>query len=169
MANITSFQKLVDTNRKAVIKITNRFDGASGQDSGRLVIDSSNLAFALNTTGGLKTGGTNALPRYRVDVVKAYGSVSPGGQVLVQYDNTVAANQQNSIVAIFNQGFSNYDEEGHVMNNPHFGTSNGNIIVTTLGIGANGSYDITLELRKDAMHFGAGQHADPAAFNRHSS
>jgi hypothetical protein len=172
MANVTSFQKLRDSNKEAIIKITNRLDGTT-TESGRVVVDASNLAFALNSTGGIKsTGGVgvNPMTRYKIDVVKILASLGPGVQVMLQYDNSIAANQQNSIIAVLGPGFSKVDEEGLFINNPHFTTnSNGNILISTTGLTANSGYDITMWLRKDPTTYSAGQHADPGAFGRFTS
>jgi hypothetical protein len=166
MANIIQKQVLVDSNKRAVIKITGQFDG-SGQETEVEKINAANLAFSLNNNNYIKTGVTDQLARYKIDVAKLKWSIKDA-MVKLFFDNTVAANLTNSVIAILGPGAGSFGEEedAYVITNDHFGTSNGNIMATTLAAGANASYTIVIEVRKDPRHFGMGQHADPAAFNR---
>lgn len=168
MANANNIQRLIDNQNIAIIKLSGSFDGAGGQETGIIKVDASNLNFALNTTGGLKSAGgvgTNALPRYRTSVRALDWSIVGGGQVTLGWDNTVAANQANAIIAICGGNWK-WERERWLVENPHFNTSNGNIYLTTLGFGANSSYSITFELKKYGQHYDQGQIEAPSDFNR---
>jgi hypothetical protein len=70
---------------------------------------------------------------------------------------------------MFLSGNSEYDGAGNWVTIPNNakGTANcnGNIGVRTRGMGANTSYTIILELRKENEYYQRGQFNDPAAFN----
>jgi hypothetical protein len=74
-----------------------------------------------------------------------------------------------SNTAFFLNGNGEYDGNGNWLTipNPTAGAagSNGNMGITTRGMGNGDSYTIILELRKDNAYYQRGQFNDPAAFN----
>lgn len=166
MANAFTYQVLRDTTTDAVIKLTGRFDGASGSEANTARIQVANLANALATNGypraNAQGGAANtALSYYDVQVTGIKYNVNMGAGAVELFWNGGTP----STIALLN-GVGTYGAETQdpaIPNNA--GTPNGNIGVNTYGVVANTSYTVVLTLRKNNAHFQRGQFNDPSAFN----
>lgn len=166
MTTTISTQKLIDSNKRALIKVVCLFDGTA-QTQIR-VVDSANLAFALNTAGYIKTNHANAKSIYRNTVKRIFGQGNfTSGYVTLTWGGTGNANSQ--IVTLGTGQFDyNFDAEGLSGSIPiqYQANSTGDITFNTTGLTANDSVTFFLDLKKDARDYDAGQTADPAAFNK---
>ena len=169
MANVYGINVLKDDTQHAVIKLTARFDG-TGQESNTARIAANTLSGALATNGFLvaNTQGGSAnttLPYYGLAINRLWYDCSGTANSDVELYWTATA----SNTAFFMNGNGEYDGAGNwiTIPNPTAGAagSNGNIGITTRGMGNGDSYTIILELRKDNAHYQRGQFNDPAAFN----
>jgi len=163
MANIYGEQRLVDTNKRAVIKLTATIDGNNAANL--IVVDTSTLAYAMNANNYLMVTNTHPRPCYNVAIKRVWGDVNVSGVVKLGW-----ANDSNTDIIVLGPDVHhwNFGEEG--LNAPIRNTtganSTGDIIISTIGATANNSYTLFLELSKSPENFSQGQHADPAAFNR---
>ena len=169
MANVYGINVLKDDTQHAVIKLTAKFDG-SGQETNTARIVANTLSGALATNGFLvaNTQGGSAnttLPYYGLAINRLWYDCSGTANSDVElYWSATASN-----TAFFMNGNGEYDGAGNwiTIPNPTAGAagSNGNIGITTRGMGNGDSYTIILELRKDNAYYQRGQFNDPAAFN----
>lgn len=169
MANVYGINVLKDDTQHAVIKLTAKFDG-TGQETNTARIVANTLSGALATNGFLvaNTQGGSAnttLSYYGLAINRLWYDCSGTANSDVElYWSATASN-----TAFFMNGNGEYDGAGNwiTIPNPTAGAagSNGNIGITTRGMGNGDSYTIILELRKDNAHYQRGQFNDPAAFN----
>lgn len=166
MANAFTYQVIKDTTEHAVIKLTGKFDG-SGQEDNASRISASSLAGALNsnTVPGLLSSGGSAKSYYNLSINRLwYDCVNP-----TSADVEIFWKANTESTAFIVSGTYEYDGAGNWVTVPNSarGTAgcNGDIGVRTRGFGANGSYTIVIELRKDNADYQRGQFNDPAAFN----
>jgi hypothetical protein len=165
MANEFTYQVIKDTTEQCVIKLTGKFDG-SGQEDNAVRIQANTLYGALNanTIPGLLVNGGSALSYYGLTINRIwYSTWTTGGEVTLYW-------QDNVNTPIFHiSGGGEYDGAGNwiTVHNPNVvsASASGNIGVKTRGAGANSSYTIVLEIRKDNAQYQRGQFNDPAAFN----
>lgn len=164
MANTLKEQKLIDSNKRSLLKYVFISDGT--QESGSKIVDAANLAFALDTTGKIKVGTTNTKSKYTTTVKRIFGNYSGAGYMKLDWDGT-----GNTEIAAFGPGTIDIDFENRsepsVISNLATG-SNGNILLTTVGASSATVATLVIELRKDSADYDAGQTADPAAFNKGS-
>lgn len=161
MANANLVQKLVDTNKRAIIKMTGTFDGFN-QETNTIKVDVSSLALALNANGQVMSSNTHPKSLYRVWPTKIIYNVNiKAGYIKLHYD----ASSGDGTIAVLGPSFGKIDDDGLLHVNPLSANSNGDICITTMGAAANDSYTIILDIRKDSRDYDAGQTADPAAFN----
>ena len=166
MANQFTYQVLKDTTERAVIKLTGKFDG-SGQEDNPNRISANSLSGALNsnTVPGLLSSGGSPLPYYGLNIHRLwYDCVNPTGADVDLYWNA-----NTTISALLLSGTYEYDGNSNWVTIPNaaYNTTgcNGDIGLRTRGFGANTSYTIIIEVRKDNAHYQRGQFNDPAAFN----
>ena len=57
MANVITEQKVIDNHNRALLKYVIRFDGSSTANT--LLVDASNLRYAMNTSNKIMTSNTN--------------------------------------------------------------------------------------------------------------
>jgi hypothetical protein len=157
VANSNAVAKLVDTQQRAVIKMTGIFDG-TGQETGVIKVDASSLAFAMNANNMIMSSNTHPRSIYRLAIKKiVYNIGSASGHVKLFYDNS--AGLDGTIIAVRGSGV--VDEEGIVITNPNDSpNSNGDIVLTTLGFAANDSYTILLDIKKDPQSYSRGGEID---------
>jgi hypothetical protein len=169
MANAYTSQILKDDTQHVVIKLTAKFDG-TGQESNTARIVANSLFGALATNGypvaNVHGGAANTTLNY-------YGLSLH--RLWFDCTNAVAADVELFWQATTPQtlmhlsGAGEYDGAGNwiTMPNSTAGTSgsNGDLGITTRGMGANNSYTIILQLRKHNEYYSRGQFTDPAAFN----
>ena len=161
-APVTSYQVMKDTTEHAVIKITAKFDGTT-QESDHVRIKANTFSGALNTTGGLLSGGGTRLPYYGLTVNRVWYDCDQTGDVQLFWD----ADTAGMIMMLNGNGEYNSAGNWNSIPNQTKGTSNatGDIGVVTRGMVANSSYTIILDLRKENEYYQRGQFNDPAAFN----
>ena len=164
--NVFTYQVIKDTTEHAVIKLTGKFDG-TGQEDNAHRIPASSLYGALNAnaTPGLLSDGGSALDYYGLNIHRIwYDCVNPQAA-----DVDIYWNANPTITAFLISGTYEYDGAGNFVTVPNAAKDtlqcNGDIGIRTRGFGANTSYTIILELRKENEYYQRGQFNDPAAFN----
>ena len=161
MANSNNVQKLKDTNKTAVFKLTGFFDG-TGEETNVLKIDTSTLTFAMNANNMIMSANTHPKPRYRAIPTRIwYDCNIKNGWLKLNFDSSSG----DATILAVGRGQAQVDcTEAQV--NRQEANSNGDIMLSTSGASGNDSYTIIVELRKDARDFDQGQTADPQAFNK---
>lgn len=154
MPNKYTEQRIVDSNKKVLIKLTGILDT---EMSNTVLINTQSLAFALNTNNQIMVANTDPKPAYRVVVKRVYGDVNLSGYMSLQWHGT--SNTEFLVIGPTTFDFG----EINIPNNE--ANTNGSILASTKGVGANSSYTIFVELIKDARDYDRGQTADPYAFN----
>lgn len=163
MATITE-QKLIDNNKRALIKYTFVFDGTELANT--RIVDASNLKFSLNSTGKIATSNTNLRNYYKTDVKRIFGLGSfqtAGGYADIKWNGTNTATIVLVGDAPFDFDFQSMGD-GAVISNPD-ATSNGDILISTNNTDSGDTLTLFIDLRKDSSSYDAGQTADPTAFN----
>lgn len=160
MANTIREQRLIDSNKRALIKYVVLSDGT--QESNTRLLDASNLAFALNANGYIMSSNTNPKSNYRTTVrkIKAYSKTA--GSVRLKWEGDA-----NSEIITFGSASVdlNFENDGAIIWNPE-ANATGDILISTLGLTAGDTFTIFLDLKKNSEDYDAGQTADPYAFNR---
>jgi len=166
-APVTTYQVLKDTTERAVIKLTAKFDGTTQEDNPHR-ITANTLTGALNTSNTLLSVGGSAKDFYNLSIHRLwYDCVNA-----VNADVDIYWNANPTISAMVVSGTYEYDGNSNWVTIPNaaYGADgvtscNGDIGIRTRGMGANSSYTIIVELRKDNAYYQRGQFNDPAAFN----
>lgn len=163
MANKVVDQKVIDTNKRALLKYVIVSDGSATANSSLIAFK--DLNYAINATGHISS--TNPKASYGVTVKRIYGFSNiqgAGGYILLKWMNDA----NSDIVAVktgqFDFNMIDVSADHAVLPSPAANT-------TGLGytIASPTSGDILtlfVELRKDSRDFDAGQTADPTAFNK---
>jgi hypothetical protein len=166
MANVFTYKVLKDTTQKSVIKLTGLFDGLSGDEANTVRIQANSLYGALDSSRAnllSAVANTGALSYYGLGIEKLWFSSSNISDVSIVWS------ADTPIPAFRIHGNGIYNDAGGMMTicNEANGSANctGDIGIITSSAGANGSYTIILELRKDNYDYQRGQLNDPAAFN----
>ena len=157
MANVIREQKLIDSNKRTLVKYVILSDGT--QESNTRLLDASSLAFALNATGVISQ--TNPKSNYRTTIkkIKAYSKTT--GSVRLKWEGDA----NSEIIAFRSASVDfNFENDGAVISNPE-ANATGDILISTLGLTTGDAITIFLDLRKDSLDYDAGQTADPYAFN----
>lgn len=158
MANLIREQKLIDSNKRALIKYVIVSDGT--QESNTRLLDASSLAFALNATGVISQ--TNLKSNYKTSIKKIKAYSKTAGSVRLKWEG--AANSEIITFGSASVDF-NFENDGAVISNPETSPT-GDILISTVGLTSGDAITIFLDLRKDSEDYDAGQTADPYAFNR---
>jgi hypothetical protein len=166
-APVTSIQVLKDTTEHSVIKITGLFDGTQ-QEANVCRIQANTLYGALDANSvplysALSVSNT-PLNFYGLSVERVWGvNSSINGSIELKWQ----ADTPKTIMYV--SGSTDYDGYQNWVTIPNNaqGTTNcrGDIAVTSVGMAANDSYTIVIELRKNNAMYQRGQFNDPAAFN----
>jgi len=166
MANSFTYQVLKDTTEHVIIKLTGRFETDNQEDNPNR-ISANSFSGALNTDGGLLSVSGTPLDYYGLTVHRIwYDTVNSSASDIELYWN---ANPVYSLMML--SGNSEYDGAGNWITIPNAAKAasatdcNGDIGIRTRGYGANNSYTIVMELRKQNEYFERGQLTDPGAFN----
>lgn len=161
MANVIKEQKIIDNNKRALIKYVATLDTATAN---ALLVDVSQLRFALNTNGKIMAANANIKSTYRTTVKRIFGTARANGYIKLLWQGSNTAD----IVAISDGSFD-YDfqsmGDGATISNPD-ATSNGNILITVVTPSSADAITLFIDLRKDGADYDQGQTADPIAFNR---
>lgn len=165
MATVINTQKLVDSTKRSVVKIVCQFDGTA--QTRITIVDAANLAFALNTSGYIKTSHVNPKSVYRTTIKRIWGQGNfTSGYATLNWGGSGNANSQ--IVTVGSGQFDyNFDAEGLTAAIPiqYLANSTGDIIFSTTGLTANDGMTVFIDLKKDARDYDQGQTARPADFN----
>jgi hypothetical protein len=163
MANVITEHKIIDENKRALIKYSFLSDGS--QVSNTILMDASSLVNAMNANNMLMVSNTHQKSLYRTTIKRIWGHAKANGHFNLQWHGDA----NNSIIRFSSGSFDyNFDaySSGGVIPNPE-ANSNGDILISTGGgMLANDYFTILVDLKKDAKDFQAGQLTDPVAFNR---
>jgi hypothetical protein len=161
MANVIKEQKIIDNNKRALIKYVATLDTATANT---MLVDASQLRFALNTNGQIMTANADIKSLYRTTVKRIFGTTKANGHIKLLWNGSNTAD----IVVITDGSFDySFDPsgDGAVIANTDV-ESNGNILITVVSPSETDAMTLFIELRKDSRDYDAGQTADPVAFNR---
>lgn len=161
MANVIREQKLVDTNKRALIKYVATLDTATANTQ---LVDVSQLRFALNANGFIMQSNTHIKSTYRTTIKRIFGNSKANGYIKLLWNGSNTAD----IITLTNGNFDYYFDsmgDGAVIPNPD-AASNGNILITVVTPSSADALTLFIDLRKDSRDYDAGQTADPVAFNR---
>lgn len=162
MANKLVEQKIVDNNKRSLIKYVFLCDGTA--EANTLLIDASNLKFALNANGYIMQSNTHPKSTYRTTIKRIFGTSKSTGYVKLQWGGDA-----NSEIITFSSTPFDYDfssmGDGAVVWNPE-ANATGDILFSTVSAAANDCFTLFLDIRKNSEDYDSGQTADPYAFNR---
>ena len=147
-----TYQKITDTNKKTVIKLTGFFD-SSVQEANTARISANTLNGALNANNApLMWYGGVSKSSYELNIFRMtyFGSIK--SRLFWSDNNTIA----------YFSDYGEYNTNGSWVR--LLNTGNGNIGIETLNAVANSSYTIILELHK-GNGYDMGQYSDPQAYN----
>ena len=160
MANVIREQRLIDSNKRALIKYVILSDGTA--EANTRLVDASTLALALNANGYIMTSNTHPKSNYKTTVrkIKAYSKTS--GSFRLKWEGDA-----NSEIITFGSGSVDFtfENDGAVIPNPE-ANATGDILISTANIAFGDAVTLFIDLRKDSEDYDAGQTADPYAFNR---
>lgn len=166
MAYVWTEQRLVDNNKRALIKYT--LAGDSTATSNATLVDVSTLRFALNTNGYIMTSNVDPKSTYRTYIKRIFGQMSttPGYSTLQWHINGA-----NTPIATIGAGNFDYDLtalSGDIATIPNTDSANSSGDILYSAAGHTGAHGLTLfvELRKESKDYDSGQTADPTAFNK---
>ena len=163
MANLIREQKIIDSNKRALIKYVIVSDGT--QNSNTVLVNVSSLAFALNANGYIMQSGVHPKTKYNTTIKRIHGQVAAStAKIKLQWQG-----DSNSEIVTFGSGSFDYDfqsmGDGATIPNPE-SNSNGHILISTINLAANDLMTIFIDLKKNGSDYDQGQAADPYAFNR---
>jgi hypothetical protein len=164
MANVFTYQVLKDTTEHVIVKLTGRFDSDNQEDNPNRIAANSFVG-AFNTDGGLLANGGTPLDYYGLTLHRCwYDTVNSA-----QSDVELYWNADPVISLLCLSGNSEYDGAGNWVTIPNAAKDttgcNGDIGIRTRGYGANTSYTIVAEFRKQNEYYQRGQLTEPGAFN----
>jgi hypothetical protein len=168
MANTIREQKVVDTNKRALLKYVFISDGTA--ETNTTLVDVSNLAYALNTNGFIMSSNTDPKAIYKTKIKRIFGQAKVNSYVTLAWSGINATG--NVEIATFTNGAFDYNFENlgdnAVIPNPGVADANcnGDIVITIDGNKANDAFTLFIDLRKDSDDYASGQFADPTAFNQ---
>jgi len=161
MANVIKEQKIIDNNKRALIKYVATLDTATANT---MLVDASQLRFALNTNSQVMAANANIRSTYRTTIKRIFGTAKANAyfKILWQGANTA------DIITI-NSGSFDYDfqsmGDGATISNPDT-AANGDILLSVITPSGADMLTLFVDLRKDGRDYDSGQTADPVAFNR---
>lgn len=159
MANVIREQRLIDSNKRALIKYVILSDGT--QESNTRLLDASSLAFSLNANGYIMQSNTHIKSNYRTTIKKIKAYSRTGGSFRLKWEGDA-----NSEIITFGSGSVDFtfENDGAIISNPE-ANATGDILLSTANLAFGDTTTIFLDLRKDSLDYDAGQTADPYAFN----
>lgn len=161
MANLIREQRLVDTQRRSLIKYTMTLDTAVANST---LVDVSTLQYALNANGYIMSSNTHPLGNYRTTIKRIFGTAKANAYIKLQWQGA-----SNSEIVTIPTGSFDFDfqsmGDGATILNPE-ASSNGDILLTVVTPSSADAATIFIDLKKDNRDYDAGQSADPVAFNR---
>lgn len=161
-ANTVTEQRIIDNNKRALIKYTFISDGTDGDDN--LLVDVSMLSNTLNANGYLMVSNTHPKSIYRTTIKRIFGQAKANGSFNLQWEGDT-----NTSIVRFGTGPFDFDfhsmGDGATLPNPE-ANATGDILLSLSGMQVNDFFTLFIDLRKDARDYNAGQLNDPVAFNR---
>ena len=165
MPNTITNQTLIDSTRRVRVHLTGSFDGASGQESNVIKVNTWGLAGALSLASNnrqLLSGNGNPRSSYNVSIDRIEYSIAGGGQVALAWQGSTNTN----FAILSGSGELGGDARGTDLALTQSAPApTGNIVLSTLGVNANGSYTVTIDMKKDPVAFDQGQIQNPKDFN----
>ena len=161
MANVITEQRIIDSNKRALIKYVGTLDTAAANT---IILDASSLNLALNTNGQIMSANADIKSNYRTTVKRIFGYAKANAYIKLQW----VGDTNTSIVTIGTGAFDySFDAmgDGAVINNPE-ANATGDIALTVVTPSSADTLTLFVDLRKDSRDYDAGQTADPTAFNR---
>lgn len=162
MANVIREQKIIDNNKRALIKYVATLDSATANN---MLVDVSQLRFALNANNQIMSSNTNIKSSYRTTIKRIFGQAKANAYFKILWQGTNTAD----IIAITTGNFD-YDfmsmGDGATISNQDLNSSNGNILLTVVTPSSADTLTLFIDLRKDARDYDSGQTADPVSFNQ---
>ena len=166
MAVTLKGQILVDTNKRTYAKFVVLGDGT--QLANTVLLDVSNLAYALNANGYIMSSNTHPKSTYRTTIsrIKGYSNFNGAGYIALKWHG----DSNSEIVVVGGQSSFDFLESSggtavSTIPNPE-ANSSGDILITTVGMSSNDTFTLFLEVKKYGEDYDQGQTADPAAFNK---
>jgi len=164
MANVITEQKVIDNHNRALLKYVIRFDGTTTANT--LLVDASNLRYAMNTSNKIMSSNTNPKSVYHTTIRRIFGQgqFASGFGVALKWHS-----DSNTDIVTIGSGMFDYgfDSQGLTAAIPMTGANaTGDILISTFGsVAAGDAVTILVELKKDNGDYDNGQTADPTAFN----
>ncbi len=162
MANILKGQKIIDGNKRALIKYVFLSDGTAVANS--TLVDASSLAFALNTNGYIMSSNVDPKSSYRTTIKRIFGNAKVNSYITLQWAGT-----SNVEIVTIGSGSFDYDfqsmGDGAIIPMDSDATT-GDILLSINNNKNNDAFTLFVDLRKNNEDFDAGQTADPYAFNK---
>jgi len=78
MANIITEQRIVDNNKRALIKYVGTIDTAVANST---LLDASSLSLALNTNGQIMTSNTDIKSTYKTTIKRIFGTAKANAYI----------------------------------------------------------------------------------------
>jgi hypothetical protein len=162
MANGINEQKLIDSNRRALVKYVATVDSAAANV---VMLDVSSLAYSLNTNGKIMSSNTNIKSLYRTSIKRVWGQghFKSKGFVTLRWGGA-----NTEIISIGDGQFDyNFDAEGlsASIGIQDVANATGDIVYSTAGVASGDGFTLFIDLKKDGRDYDQGQTRDPAAFN----
>ena len=163
MANGINEQKLVDTNRRALVKYVATVDSAAANV---VMLDVSGLAYSLNANGKIMSSNTHIKSLYRTTIKRVWGQghFKSKGFITLRWGGA-----NTEIVSIGDGQFDyNFDAEGlsAAISIQDVANATGDIVYSTTSVASGDGFTLFVDLKKDGRDYDQGQTADPTAFNR---
>lgn len=162
MTNVLKEQRIIDNNKRALVKYV--FLSGGDAVANATLVDASSLQYALNTRGYIMTSNTDPKSSYRTSIKRIFGDAKVNNYVTLQW----AGDTNNEIVTIssgqFDYDFQSMGDGAVIPMNDANAT--GDILFTINGNKAGDAVTVFIDLRKNSEDYDAGQTADPYAFNR---
>jgi hypothetical protein len=154
-----TYQKLADSNKKTVIKLTGFFTDST-QESNTARISANTLFGALDINNNLLLTGNTAKSYYDFTVYKCWFDVNVDGYLSLFWNG---ANSAPIFVMKNNGEYNTNSGQPSIKNNAI--SPNGDIGIETVGAVANNNYTIIIELHKNNRDYNYGQLTEPSVFN----
>jgi len=161
MANVIREQKIIDNQKRALVKYVATLDSATANT---LLLDVSQLRFALNANSQIMSSNTHIKPTYRTTIKRIFGTAKANAYIKLLWQGSNTADIITINSGNFDYSFDNMGD-GAVIGNPD-AASNGNILITVVTPSSADALTLFIDLRKDGRDYDSGQSADPVAFNR---
>lgn len=174
MPNIITNKTLIDSTRTVRVHLNGQFDGASGQESQVIKINTWGLSGALSAASNntqLLAGNGNPRSSYNLTISRIQFNLPQGGAAGPGHIANLAWQGSTNVPFFTMQGTGTWDAirgvdlaidpavdggaPGHT----------GNIVFSTMGFGPNDAYSITIDAKKDPKAFNQGQIERPKDFN----